>query len=150
MATAASDGRAALPLVSPAVRHALLLAHRWVGLSLADFLVVAGLTGSVLAFDEPLDAALNPDLFGGGNGPSLPITALIAAVQAADPGVVVSRVMLPNGVRRSVLLGVAATPDAPADEVFVDAASGRILGRRSSTGVLLAPGGVDAGHPAAA
>ena len=115
-----------------------MLAHRWVGLSLAGFLVMAGLTGSVLAFDEPLDAALNPDLFGGGGGPALPITALIAAVEAADPGLVVTRVMLPDAARRSVLLGVAAAPGAP-DEVFVDAASGRILGRRNSAGCCLRP-----------
>lgn len=37
-----------------------VLLHRWAGLSTALFLLVAGLTGSVIAFYGPLDAALNP------------------------------------------------------------------------------------------
>jgi uncharacterized iron-regulated membrane protein len=41
----------------------LLLAHRYTGLFLVTFLVVAGLTGSTLAFYHELDATLNPRLF---------------------------------------------------------------------------------------
>ena len=43
-------------------RQVALLAHRYVGLTLTVFLVVAGLSGSLLAFYEPLDSALNPRL----------------------------------------------------------------------------------------
>ena len=45
------------------VRSALVRLHRWAGLTIALFLVVAGLTGSVLVFREELDAWANPDLF---------------------------------------------------------------------------------------
>jgi uncharacterized iron-regulated membrane protein len=38
------------------------LLHRYVGLVMAVFLVVAGLTGTVLVFMEELDAAINPGL----------------------------------------------------------------------------------------
>lgn len=41
----------------------LLVVHRYVGLTIATFLVVAGLTGSVLAFNHELDALINPKLF---------------------------------------------------------------------------------------
>ncbi len=36
--------------------------HRYVGLAIAAFLIVAGLSGSVIAFYPQLDAALNPEL----------------------------------------------------------------------------------------
>ncbi len=45
------------------LRRGALLLHRYVGLSLVLFLVVAGLTGSLLAFNESLDAVINPELF---------------------------------------------------------------------------------------
>ncbi|MGJ3257144.1 MAG: PepSY-associated TM helix domain-containing protein [Alcanivorax sp.] len=37
--------------------------HRYAGLSMTVFLVIAGLTGSVLVFREELDAILNPELY---------------------------------------------------------------------------------------
>ncbi len=46
-----------------AVRRWAVVLHRYVGLLLALFLTLAGLTGSVLAFQEELDEALNPELF---------------------------------------------------------------------------------------
>lgn len=45
------------------VRAAAIVLHRWVGLALAVFLLLAGLTGSVLAFYRELDGVLNPELF---------------------------------------------------------------------------------------
>lgn len=43
-------------------RHAWVLAHRYAGLAIAGFLLIAGLTGSLLAFYEEIDVALNPQL----------------------------------------------------------------------------------------
>ena len=43
-------------------RKNLLLVHRWTGIGLAAFLVLAGLTGSLLAFHHEIDAALTPEL----------------------------------------------------------------------------------------
>jgi len=45
------------------LRTAAIVVHRYVGLAMALFLIIAGLTGSLLAFYHELDAALNPDLF---------------------------------------------------------------------------------------
>lgn len=45
------------------VRQACVLAHRWVGLALAAFLVVEGATGSLLAFNVELTRLFNPGLF---------------------------------------------------------------------------------------
>lgn len=44
-------------------RATWLKIHRWLGLTLAAFLVMAGLTGIPLAFHDDLDAWLNPHLF---------------------------------------------------------------------------------------
>jgi uncharacterized iron-regulated membrane protein len=43
-------------------RHFWVLAHRYAGLAIAGFLVIAGLTGSLLAFYDEIDTALNPRL----------------------------------------------------------------------------------------
>jgi len=48
--------------LSNRLHGAALWLHRYVGLLLATFLLVAGLTGSIIAFYVPLDAALNPEL----------------------------------------------------------------------------------------
>jgi len=44
------------------MRPIFLLLHRYVGLVLAAFLVVTGLTGAVISWDHELDEWLNPDL----------------------------------------------------------------------------------------
>ncbi|MET0286872.1 MAG: PepSY-associated TM helix domain-containing protein [Polyangiales bacterium] len=44
-------------------RNAALWAHRYVGLVMSAFLLIAGLTGSMMAFYVPLDRVLNPELF---------------------------------------------------------------------------------------
>ncbi|MFB8830300.1 PepSY domain-containing protein [Azotobacter sp. CWF10] len=44
-------------------RPLLVLIHRYVGLTMAGFLLVAGLTGSLLAWNEELEAVLSPALF---------------------------------------------------------------------------------------
>ncbi len=45
------------------IRQYWVLVHRYVGLSMAVFLVVAGVTGSVITFYHPLDRAINPDFY---------------------------------------------------------------------------------------
>lgn len=46
------------------MRHFLIHLHRYAGLLLAPFLVIVGLTGSLLAFHDELDYWLNPALLG--------------------------------------------------------------------------------------
>ncbi|MEI8209225.1 MAG: PepSY domain-containing protein, partial [Methylococcales bacterium] len=43
-------------------RHFWVLIHRYIGLSITIFLIIVGLSGSVLAFRDSLDLFLNPDL----------------------------------------------------------------------------------------
>jgi uncharacterized iron-regulated membrane protein len=48
---------------SGSIRPLWLKIHRWLGLTLAAFLVMSGLTGSLLAFHDAIDARLNARLF---------------------------------------------------------------------------------------
>lgn len=116
------------------MRSALVRLHRWFGLALAAFLLVAGLTGSVIAFQRELDAALNPQLFTRVSGGSaLGFDELARRVEAQLPGAKVGAIQPPAGFVRSVLLRVDAADGVPPlafDEVYADPATGRVLGTR--------------------
>jgi uncharacterized iron-regulated membrane protein len=56
----ASTSRISLPWARPF----WVIVHRWAGLTLALFLTIAGLTGAIIAFEEPLSYAIRPDLSG--------------------------------------------------------------------------------------
>lgn len=116
------------------MRAALVRLHRWLGLALAAFLLVAGLTGSVIAFQRELDAALNPQLFTRvAGGPALGFDALARRVEAQLPGARVGAIQPPAGFVRSALVRVDAAEGHPPlayDEVFADPATGRVLGTR--------------------
>ncbi|WP_051335673.1 PepSY-associated TM helix domain-containing protein [Methylocapsa acidiphila] len=45
------------------IRHFFVWLHRWTGLALAGFLVIVGLTGSLLAFNTELERLISPQLF---------------------------------------------------------------------------------------
>src|ERR1700754_1840183 len=89
------------------IRPLLVLAHRWVGLALAVPLLVAGLTGSLLAFDDDLDAWLNPRLFRASPGAALPLERLVEAVGNDDPRASVAWISFPMPARSSLQIGVA-------------------------------------------
>ncbi len=125
------------------VRSALVRLHRWVGLATALFLVVAGLTGSVLVFREELDAWANPELFTSpAEGPALSPEALKQAVEAADPRVTVAALPLTTAAGTAARLFVLPKRDPATarpyvlgfNELFVDPVDGAVLGRRDIAG----------------
>lgn len=118
------------------MRAALVLAHRYVGLLLAGFLLLAGVTGSVLAWYEELDAAVNPHLFhvappGDGAVPPDPLR-LRELVAEALPGARVDFVPLLRRPGEAVFFLVAPKPGAALanDQVFANPHSGELLGGR--------------------
>jgi uncharacterized iron-regulated membrane protein len=114
--------------------YALLVAlHRYVGLTIALFLIVAGLTGSVIAFHRELDAWANPDLFYAPDGPRLSATALVERVEATDPRIHVAFVEVNVKPGRAAALFVeprSGVTDLGYNQVFADPSSGRVLGQR--------------------
>lgn len=80
-------------------RRTWVLVHRWVGLLMAGFLVIAGLTGSVLAWYEPLYRTVSPELFHApapypGAVPLDPLTLHEHAQAAVGPDVEVGYALL--------------------------------------------------------
>jgi uncharacterized iron-regulated membrane protein len=116
-------------------RWLLVLLHRYVGLSIAGFLVIVSLTGAILTFEPELDAALNPELFAAPhrNQPRLHLDELIVRVERADLRLDVRAALLPQRADESVMMRVVARDGASPlsfDQVFVDPATGAMLGRR--------------------
>lgn len=114
--------------------------HRWVGLTIAGFLFVSGVTGAVISWDHELDDLLNPHLMQAkSEGPALPPLELAQKVEARDPRVLVTFVPLVTEAGETAALGVDGRLDPKTarqiepgyNQVFLDPATGEELGRRN-------------------
>ena len=105
--------------------------HRWVGLTIAGFLAIAGLTGSIIVFYQELDRALNPELFyAPATTARLSPTTLAARVEAQLPGAHVTLLSIPAAGRASEIWVVPTGTPLAYDQVFADPSSGNVLGKR--------------------
>lgn len=133
---AAVSGRARFSL-----RALFVPLHRYVGLALAGFLILSGLTGSILVFQREIDAVINPGLW----GVSAPETAatprltpdqIAARIEAWDPRLRARWIPIEPGKapdtwvepRIDPATGVPHVIDF--NQVFVDPVSGEIKGAR--------------------
>ncbi len=119
------------------LRRVLTLAHRWIGLGMAGFLIPIGLTGSILVWRTSLDRWLNPDLYTVQSvGPMRTPRELAAGVAARHPGAHVYGIEIPPHAGASVLALVADwpgnTPQRRINEVFIDPVTGALLAARST------------------
>jgi uncharacterized iron-regulated membrane protein len=121
------------------MRAALVRLHRWLGLAMAGFLVVAGLTGSVIAFNHELDEWLNPELFEARSaGEPLSPFELAARIEREDPRARVTYFALAAELGRAAVFSVSGKLDpatgAPRklgyNQVFFDPVTGERLGQR--------------------
>lgn len=124
-------------------RDAIVRLHRWVGLTMAGFLLIAALTGTLIAFEYEIDRALNPDLLLSDSvGKRLPLQELIARVEAYDSRLSVATVELDVPLGTSVEFFVRGKEDpetgkpAPLGfaQVYADPVTGEILGSRARGG----------------
>jgi uncharacterized iron-regulated membrane protein len=108
------------------LRQTLLALHRYIALIACAFLVVFGVTGSIMAFEPELENLLHPTLSYVTPGPAARSLAEIsdAVVRARPDGRVVGYT-IPSAPRLSYQVREA---DAT---VFVDPYSGRLLGTRT-------------------
>lgn len=119
------------------MRRFWTLIHRWAGLSIAAFLIVAGLTGSVIAFYHELDSLLNPSLYRAvppapGAAPLDPVE-LRAQLLKKVPGTRLNYVELDGEPGEAVVYYVQAGDGAQPlenDEVFLDPYTGAVKGAR--------------------
>jgi uncharacterized iron-regulated membrane protein len=124
-------------------RQTWVTAHRWAGLSLALFLVIAGLTGALMAFYDELEVAIAPQLHlvqpPSAHAAMLSPIELREKVQAAHPGAVINYLPLHVEPGHALKLDIRRIDPATrrigpwspeVDEVFIDPYTGRILGTR--------------------
>ena len=116
------------------LRAVLVRVHRYFGLAIAAFLIVAGVTGSALVFQHELDAALNPGLWRAERaGPPLSPQAIADRVAAADPRVTARWIPLDPAPRAAADIWVDWRGGAPRryDQMFVDPTTGAVNGTRA-------------------
>jgi len=123
------------------MRKVLVLLHRWFGLGIALFLLQAGITGALIAWDHEIDAFLNPELYvseAPGDAELLSPLRLAEIVEARDPRLEVTFLPLAVEPGHTVLMGVDAKRDPATgkpyflgfDQVAVNPATGDIQDRR--------------------
>lgn len=118
------------------MRPWLVALHRYVGLALAGFLCLTGLTGALLAWNDPLQAWTDPHLFVASAAPAgtaaLDPLVLRDRVAASHPDALVLYVPLsrPDGATFTFYLRAAPGKTLTHDEVFVDPYTGTLLGER--------------------
>lgn len=122
-----------------AIRQIFARLHRYAGLSLALFLTISGLTGSIIVFQHELDEWLNPQLYRAtGTGEQLLPTALARRIEQIDPNIRVRYLQLGVEPGHSATAFVEPHVDAATgqlfevnyDQIFFDPATGEIIGTR--------------------
>jgi len=119
-------------------RYFWVLLHRYTGLAMAGFLIIVGLTGSLLAFNSELEHAITPQLYAVDTGGArLAAAALIARAEALVPTAEVNYLSL--GDAESVLASMSPRIDAATgkayelgfDQLILNPYTGQELGRRT-------------------
>lgn len=125
------------------LRRQLVRLHRWAGLAMAVFLIVTGITGTILAFEDELNEWLNEDLyFTEWEGEPLTPGELVRRAEAQVPEVNVAFVETLARPGRTVELTVWPRIDPATGErhaidfttLHANPATGGIVGRRDPTG----------------
>lgn len=110
--------------------------HRWLGIGLGLWFALVGVTGTLLVWRDEVDAWLNPAWFRApaSSGPALPVDELIERVRAAQPSIGrFERLRFPDTPGQALRLqvrGALARVEAARLELFVDPATGAVLGQR--------------------
>jgi uncharacterized iron-regulated membrane protein len=123
------------------IRPALVWIHRWTGLLIAVFLVVEGLTGAIMAFEEPIGRWLNPSLFAPTSESGqlvLDLASLAIAAERAEPRAQVAYFSVSDNqaLMRVVPRNDPATGkpyDIDFTHVVLDPHNGREIARLSAT-----------------
>ena len=118
------------------LRRVVLLTHRYAGLALALFLILLGITGSLLTFNTELERAISPQLFAAPRPGATPLS-LATLAERAERLVPEARldylILHPDQVMARMEPRASATGQVPSiyiDQVFLDPMTGQELGRR--------------------
>jgi uncharacterized iron-regulated membrane protein len=129
--------------VKKKLRHWLVKLHRYSGLLLSLFIVMAGLTGSALAFNDEIDAWLNPQFYHlASSGPRQSVDALAAKVEQDYPQARLAFFSMEpeaNAPLQAKLRARHPDDELPVDTVFIDPVTAAVVGERNTKAVSLAP-----------
>ncbi|MGZ9058235.1 MAG: PepSY-associated TM helix domain-containing protein, partial [Burkholderiaceae bacterium] len=116
---------------------------RWLGVGLGLWFALVGLTGSVLVFEDALDAQLNRRLLTtSARGPHLSAQAIVGRAEAAHPLGLVEKIRFPEAQGTVYRLTMRTKPrrvGAERIEAMFDPVSGAQLGARSLEALSLSP-----------
>lgn len=118
------------------IRSVWVVVHRYTGLAMAGFLIIVGLTGSLLAFYNELELWLNPQVFAEAHGrQSLDPVSLIEQAEKIAPRARVEAIWLNDGAAHvGISPRVNSLSDQPYeldfDQIILDPYSGQELERR--------------------
>jgi uncharacterized iron-regulated membrane protein len=120
--------------------------HRWLGIGLGTWFALVGLTGSILVFEEPIDAWLNPALLRtAARGPLQPPERIVELATLEHDLGRVEKIRLPVAPGEVYRLTLRVTPGRRVGserlEAMFDPVSGTLLGTRRAEGI-----GLDAPH----
>lgn len=123
-----------------APRQLLAKLHRWSGLALLVFVVIAGATGTWLAFRHELDRLINPELRIVSVGASkVSLESVYARVAEAYPNTYVTTVVMPERPDESLTVYISSSNRTPLafNQIYIDPYTGAILGARSTVRLAL-------------
>jgi uncharacterized iron-regulated membrane protein len=115
------------------IRSISVLVHRWLGLAMAAFLVVVGLSGSILAFYPELDGWLTPQFhLANLRGQELSGTELIRRAEAIEPRGQVRYIDFGNGDAALVRMDPRPGDNNSLgfNQLFLNPVTGEEVGRR--------------------
>ena len=113
------------------MRRAFLIAHRCVGLACGLFLLVAGTTGMVIAFENELNRAINLQLLRvTPGGAPLAWETIRRQVEANEPLWRLQRIYMPATASESTYVRLVSRGSAETREIYVNQYTGRVLGRK--------------------
>ncbi|WP_348273261.1 PepSY domain-containing protein [Methylocapsa sp. D3K7] len=121
-----------------AIRRVFVWLHHWVGLAMTGFLVLVGLTGSLLAFNNELERLISPQLFATSRPDAtlLDLGALAARAENMVPEAQVQVVSLTASDQAVAQMMPRTNPATEKpyqpnfDQLFLDPGTGEELGRR--------------------
>jgi uncharacterized iron-regulated membrane protein len=119
------------------MRQVFVLIHRYLGLTLALFLMLAGMTGSFIAFYDELETLLHPE-FRRVQPPAqqaaISAVTLAAMLQARYPDAMFNRINLHHAADEAVSFYLQPRPGnkngSANDEIFVNPYTGQVLAER--------------------
>jgi uncharacterized iron-regulated membrane protein len=115
------------------MRLVLVKLHRWLGLFIALFLLLAGLTGALIAWDHELDAGLNPQFYHvSAQGHMQDALSLAQQFEVAHPDMLISYLPLaiPSAHTLDIRVENRAGSKSNFNQVFINPYTGETIATR--------------------